>query len=718
MNEPDSLHQLAQRAGIQCEYTDVWGRPRTTSAATRKALLAAMGLPAATDAQARASLDQLLARQRQLLQPVYVVRCDEPVGVILPEPPPPQLHWQVEVEDGTHAERQVATNSLPLLHPAEAGATQRALACTGNLPWGYHRLQVTCGEQEATARLIVVPDKAWQPRPLRDGGRRWGLSLQLYGVRSRRNWGIGDFTDLTRLVTGAGHLGAAAVGINPLHALCSRDSDNISPYSPSSRLFLNPLYLDIEAIPEFADCTGARRQVTTADLQTRLYALRKGELVDYAAVAALKWPLLELLYEHFREQAESLPERLNEFRAFQRRRGPCLRSFAVFNALAKAHGTAHWREWPQAYRDRDAGAVAEFAARHQEQIGFHEYLQWQAERQLAAAGTAACAQGMEIGIYADLAVGADPNGAEAWDMQHALATGVTVGAPPDALNLAGQDWGLPPLVPAALRECGYQPFIDLLRANMAQVGALRIDHVLGLLRLYWIPDGAEPQAGAYVDYPFQDLIGLLALESHRNRCLVIGEDLGTVPPGLREALDAAGILSYRLLYFEKSDQGYRPPGAYPVNALVSVGTHDLPTLPAFWDGDDIELRTRLGLWPSPAERTAAIEARPRERAALSAALHHQGLLPDTQVPKDAPVEAAYRYLARSPCKLLMLQSEDVLGQREQVNVPGTVQAHPNWRQRLPVPLETLFAAPALRKLAAELNESRGPTARGNDGSGD
>lgn len=710
MNAADALSRLAACAGIQPEYTDAWGEQHRVSAATQKALLAAMGLPAQTDTQIRASLDRQLEHQRRLLPPTSVVRRGEPVSVVVPEPPPDGLlRWQLQTEDGAEYAGEVATEALPVQQNftiADAPYTRRALPCTAELPWGYHSLRMWLGDREGATQLIVVPERAWQP-PAFEGGRRWGLSVQLYGLRSARNWGIGDFTDLTALIAGAGRLGAAVVGVNPLHALFPGRPEDASPYSPSGRLFLNPLYLDVEAIPEFTSCAPARARVTGRKFQTRASALRAGSQVDYTAVADLKWPILELLYEHFHAlaQAEPAHPRRAQFQAFQRTRGWLLRRFATFNALAEAHRTADWREWPASYRNPDSPTVEAFINSHHKRIEFHEYVQWQADLQFGSAAAAAREHGLEIGIYADLAVGASPHGAEAWGMQHAVARGVSIGAPPDTVNLLGQNWGLPPQIPMALQQQAYAPFIALLRANMAHVGALRIDHALGLMRLYWLPDGAKPTDGAYVGYPFRELVGLLALESHRNRCLVIGEDLGTVPPGLREALSAAGILSYQLLS-KQADGNYRPSAAYPANALVSAGTHDRPTLLAFWAGDDIELRARLGLWPSPAQQAAATETRQRDRAALSAALHQEGLLVDARAPEQAPVEATYRYLARTPCKLLMVQSEDVLGQREQVNVPGTVFEHPNWRQRLPVPLEEVFAAPLLRRLAVALNESR------------
>ncbi|HET7307156.1 MAG TPA: 4-alpha-glucanotransferase [Gammaproteobacteria bacterium] len=566
------------------------------------------------------------------------------------------------------------------------------------------KLQV---REQQMSPLDVPSAPAWRPDALQGDGRRWGIQVQLYGLRSPRNWGIGDFTDLAELVEGAAELGAATVGLNPLHALFPTRPGHISPYSPSSRLFLNPLYVDVEAVPEFTDCAAAHRKVNSTTFQARLRELREAPLVDYRGVAELKFAILEQLYDYFRKAcADTAHPRHRAFREFQTRRGDALRRFATFHALAEQTETVAWRDWPHEWRDPASDAVATFVECHIERVELHEYLQWQADWQLHAAAELARESGMSVGLYTDLAVGADPTGAEAWGHQQATVQGASVGAPPDQLNLQGQNWGLPPPDPLAWQAQAYAPFIELLEANMRHAGAIRIDHILGLVRLYWIPAGMSAKEGAYVRYPWRDLLAVLAAQSRQNRCLVIGEDLGTVPEGLREAMMENGILSYRLLYFERDGDSFRPPRDYPAEALAAVGTHDLPTLPGWWHSDDIALRDQLDLWPSSEKRKEAGAERERDRRALMDALRNAQLVDEAGVPDEPPIIAIYRYVADAPSRLLMVQLEDVLDQREQLNVPGTTDEYPNWRQRMNTTINSALADPRVRELAKALNEVR------------
>ena len=563
-------------------------------------------------------------------------------------------------------------------------------------------------QTQTSGELSTEPtiEQAWRPSSLQDDDRRWGISVQLYGLRSARQWGIGDFGDLRALVRAAAPLGAAAIGINPLHALFPARPEHASPYSPSSRRFINPLYLDVDAVEDFRHCSAAQEQVASADFQAKLSAARESQWVDYKTVSALKWPVLITSYRRFREQClAKADDRGEAFREFQRQQGTALRRFAIFHALAETQVESDWRRWPRPLTAPDSAAVGEFAATHLEAVEFHEYLQWQAALQLEDVNAAARECGMSIGLYADLAVGADGAGAEVWSAQRAFVQGATIGAPPDALNLSGQDWGLPPLDPIALSATGCAPYAELLRANMQRVGALRIDHILGLMRFYWIPHGAQPDEGAYVRYPWTELFNVLAQESRRNDCLVIGEDLGTVPDGLREAMHRRGMLSYRLLYFEERDGAFPPAEDYPADALLAASTHDLPSLPMWWAGEDIELRERLGLWPDAQSREKEIEHREQARRALVEALRAQNLRVETDVPNDVPVEAVYTYLARTPCKLLMVQFEDVLDQSVQVNVPGTTDQYPNWRARMPCSVDETIADARMRRIAERLNAS-------------
>jgi (1->4)-alpha-D-glucan 1-alpha-D-glucosylmutase len=562
----------------------------------------------------------------------------------------------------------------------------------------------------------VAPPRCFEPPALQNRGRVWGWSVQLYGVRSARNWGMGDFGDLMRLVELAAALGAGVIGVNPLHALFPARPAQISPYSPSHRAFINPLYLDIEGLDDCNESAAARQRIANPHFDARLQELRARELVDHVGVAAAKWPMLELCYEHFRTQhLDRNSPRAQAFRQYQEERGQTLHRYALHDALHEHFlgRDAHlwgWPVWPESYRTPDAQAVEEFAVKHADRIQFFEYAQWQCELQLERVAARARELNLAIGLYFDVAIGVDRGGAETWSEQSAYALHASAGAPPDEYNVNGQDWGLPPLIPERLRGAAYRPFVATLDASMRHAGAVRLDHVMALQRLYWVPSLHKASAGAYVEYPLRDLLALLALESRRRRCLVVGEDLGTVAPEVRRALHDAGVLSYRPLYFEKNEDGsFTRPSGYPARALCSLGTHDLPTLRGYWSANDVEWRRKLGLYPSEEVELAQFAARARDRIEFARALQREGLLPASDAPLDWSPQvtlAAYEFLARTPCKVLLVQPEDVFGELEQANLPGTVDEHPNWRRKLPLPLEQWERHAALLELAARLRAAR------------
>ena len=535
-------------------------------------------------------------------------------------------------------------------------------------------LEKALGPRRPAKKVAIEPGSCHEPEVLARGGRIWGFMVQLYGLRSARNWGVGDFTDLRALVELAAGMGAAVVGVNPLHAAW------VSPYSPSSRHALNPVYLDVEAIAEFPGCEAAKRLVVSQGFKNRIAALRESELVDYDGVRAAKREVLELLYACFRRDRA----RRRQLEAFNRASPHELRNYALYEALAEKFG-GNWQQWPQAYRKPASREVRAFARKNRGRVDFHAYLQWHARVQLDQAQRRARELGMPVGLYFDLALGADRGGAEVWSDQAAYASGASIGAPPDEFNPRGQDWGLPPYSPRALRAAGYRPFMDLLRANMPEGGAVRLDHVMALERLYWIPQEHKADKGGYVNYPFRDLLGILAQESRRRRCMVIGEDLGTVPAELRSALNSAGVLSYRPLLFEKDT----PASAYPRDALVCVSTHDLPTWRGFWAARDLELREQLGLTVDPLKEK---QQRQADKVLLEKALN------------GTSVQSAHAFLARTPSKIVMVQPEDVFEQLEQANLPGTVDEHPNWRRKLPVALERWGSEPRMQALAEAMAE--------------
>ncbi len=726
-----ALRRLAERAGILPEYHDIWGNGHATSDDTRRALLGAMDLPCGDEAACEAALEGWRERDwRRRLPPAQVVRADAPIRVPVCLPARqagPTWRWHLALEDGTRREGRVAPAQLETLDSARIAGEDwhmRALDLPPIAQTGYHRLEISfeddSGPETADMALIVSPARCHRPEAIQGDKRVWGVTAQLYGVRSRRNWGMGDFTDLLGLTEWAAQAGAVLFGVNPLHALFPHNPRHASPYSPSSRRFLNTLYLDVESVPEFAECGEARAQVAEPDFQARLRALRATGLVDYADVAAAKSGILVLLHRHFRAHHHD-DARGRAFRAWLENGGGELARFARYQALqehfhARDPGLWGWPVWPAAYRDPASAEVAAFAAENAERVEYFLYLQWLAEAQLDRVGERSIALGLGIGLYRDLAVGVDLGGAETWSQRRVYALDARIGSPPDDFNLLGQDWGLPPWIPHRLREAGYAPFIAMLRANMRGAGALRLDHVMGLMRLYWVPPGMRGDQGAYVAYPFQDLLGILALESQRNRCLVVGEDLGTVPDAVRAAMAERDILSYRLFYFEREHDGaFRAPADYPEAAAVAATTHDLPTLAGYWRGRDLDLRAGLGQFPDTEERERQSAARAMDRERLLAALAREGVLPDGFPPHPAGsaemnpalILAVHRYLARAPAKLALAQAEDMLGEVEQANLPGTVDGHPNWQRKLCLDLEAWGSDPRVIGLAGAMRAERG-----------
>ena len=713
MSHHTLLERLCERYHIASEYQDIWGKHHPTSADTRRALLAAMGISTESDEAMENALAQADANDFcRLLPPVQVVREDEVfinIAVNVSEKHiNHRFRWTLIQENNDSSSGEFYLTDLNLVAQQRVGSEslQRYLLVLSKIPpLGYHHLALhdldeSDNEPLATMSLIVVPTTCYQPEAVRNGGRVWGLAVQLYAVRSSRNWGIGDYTDLVRVLEFSAQTGAGLVGLNPLHALFPHNPTHASPYSPSSRLFLNILYLDVEAVPDFTECSEARKRVASEDFQAQLRALRATEQVDYVGVAQAKMSILTILYNYFRRHhLNAGSERGEAFHHFRAKQGVMLHRHALYEALqAWLHhqdsAVWGWPAWPEPYRHPESEAVAAFSAEHEERVTFFEYLQWQAHRQLQAAGQRAYELGLGVGLYQDLAVSVDIGGAEAWSHQELYALQARIGSPPDDFNLKGQDWGLPPWSPQRLREQVYTPFIATLRQTMRAAGALRIDHVMALRRLFWVPPGKLPIDGSYVFYPFQDMLGILALESQRNHCLVVGEDLGTVPDDVREALHPLGV-SHRLFYFEKmADGSFKPSQDFQSQALVAVATHDLPTLAGYWQGLDLELRQQLDLFPSAELREQQVITRAEDRARLLMALERENLLPvnmsvQSVIPQMTTelAIAIHQYLARTPSQVMIVQLEDILGQVDQINLPGTTDQYPNWRRKLPLDLD-------------------------------
>ena len=568
------LDRLCTRCGVELEYWDLWGNRRYASDSTKLRLLQAMGVPIDAAENAGAALAALeQAAWREALAPVKVARAGAPVDRRSSVPAAraaSKYGWILELESGERTAGTLQPDALPVLARAEIegeALVRASFRLTLPLPRGYHRYTLLEeGKPAATTQIIVCPGRCYEPPVLADGGRVWGPAVQLYALRSQRNWGIGDFSDLQSLAAFAAGAGAGLVGVNPLHALFPDQPEDASPYRPASRSRLNVLYLDVAAVPDFRECAAARDLVAAPEFQSRLQALREAALVDYTGVAAAKFQALELMYRSFRERHLAQDShRARAFRAFQAEGGEPLRLHALFDALQQHFSRNDaavwgWPAWPEAYRDSRSAAVAAFARENGERVDYFLYLQWQADLQLGQVARRLCELNVPLGLFQDLAVGVNPGGSETWIEPGRYALSARIGCPPDDFNLKGQEWGLPPWIPQRLAAAAYGPYVATLRELMRHAGVLRLDHVMGLMRLFWVPEGASAEEGAYVNYPFADLLGILALESERNQCLVIGEDLGTVPDGLRAAMAEYGLLAYRTMYFEKTCQGeFKPP---------------------------------------------------------------------------------------------------------------------------------------------------------------
>jgi 4-alpha-glucanotransferase len=592
-----------------------------------------------------------------------VIRPGRPARTALKQAATLPLRWKI-----------VADLKVIAQGEAQEEAQESVIIWPPGLPQGGYRLQVTdasgCSDD---VPLIVAPPRAFGG----DFDRCWLMAVQLYGVRSARNWGIGDFTDLEGLIDLARQLGADGVGLNPLHALFDDRPGDCSPYSPNSRLFLNALFVDVERAPGF--------QPGAAD-DVALTKLRQSDIVDYVAVAGLKWRALRRAFESF--QADLDNPRRADFEKFRGERAPLLQRFACFEVLRHKFGKPWW-EWPEAWQEPDEGNCARLRqGPDKDEIEFVEFVQWIADRQLGACQARAKSLGMKVGLYLDVAVGVQSDGFDAWNEQVAIARRLAIGAPPDALNTAGQDWGLAGFNAAGLEMKSFEPYREMLRASMRHAGAIRLDHVLGLKRLYLVPRGFAPDNGVYVRMPFDALLAATAQESVAHRCVVIGEDLGTVPDGFRQTLADWGIWSYQVMMFERDDHGrFRGIDYYAPDALVTFNTHDLSTYAGWRSFSDLKLKRSLGIDPGESD-----DARWHALTMLSDILRHHAI--DTH-----DLYAVAGFLARTRSRLLAISLEDLLGVIDQPNIPGTVNEHPNWRRRLPLALDGIAAAIDVSALA-------------------
>ncbi|WP_268796577.1 4-alpha-glucanotransferase [Pseudomonas huanghezhanensis] len=655
----EQLEMLAAEAGISVDWKDANARPQRVSPEVLRKVLNGLGYAAENDEQITASLKRL-EEQTQTKTAPPLLTVDHGSNLDLAAWFAPGTPFSLELEDGSTLNAKLTANAeLPAL--ATVGYQQLAIG-------GQH---LTIAVAPKTSYSVAMATDAAVPRA-------WGLTVQLYSLRREGDGGFGDTQALEALARSAGERGAAAIAISPVHAMFANNSDSYSPYSPSSRLFLNALYAAPGAI---LGERAVRLAIDETGLDQELKRLEALPLIDWPMAAAAKWKLLRSLYSTFVASGHPLHE---DFNSFRHAGGEALINHCRFEALrdqsAELGMSDNWHEWPDAFKNPRSKDIDAFAEQHSDLVGFHAFAQWLIARGLERAQTAARSSGMSIGLIGDLAVGADGAGSQAWSRQDELLSSLTVGAPPDILNRSGQSWGISAFSPNGLKRNGFRAFIEMLRANFAHAGGLRIDHVMGLQRLWVVPLGSPANEGAYLNYPLDDMLRLLCLESWKHKAVVLGEDLGTVPEGLHEKLSARAILGMRVLLFEQDNAVFKPIIKWSDDALATSSTHDLPTLKGWLTELDIDWNSRLGLIDSDTEQDWR-KGRERERQGLVTALTHNYTL--TKPSDDDVIDASIRYLGHTRAPLVLLPMEDALGIEEQSNLPGTIDSHPNWRRRLP-----------------------------------
>ncbi|MDE1182073.1 4-alpha-glucanotransferase [Paraburkholderia sp.] len=694
----EAIARLALQAGFEVEWENAHRTIQRVPDSTLAVLLERMGLPCSSPAQIKQSAAALEAELSGKKLPLLMTaECER--GIALP---PAAIksgsRYRIELESGSIIDGRFT---------APKGET--ALLSPISEP-GYHTLVIN--EQRVT--LAVAPSRsytiadAWQSLGVSDrpAPPMWGIAAQLYGLRRNGDGGIGDFSALAHLAVESAKRGAHALAISPTHAMFSARPQQFSPYSPSSRLWLNVTHIDPAAV--FGDEL-ARSAMTDAGALDAWPQLEALSLIDWPRAVTMKLKVLRVLFERFcaHDRAQDLPRAL-EFHGFCTRGGRALEDHARFETIQAAQlaqgGDGFWRNWPEALRDPRSPEVEAFANENRHEVEFHLFLQWLAAKGLSHAQHAARDTGMAVGLIADLAVGCDSAGSHAWSYRDDMLQGVSVGAPPDLFNQAGQAWGLTTFSPRAMRNQGFSAFIDMVRAAFAHAGGVRIDHILGLRRLWLVPEGESARDGAYLRYPLEDMLRLIALESWRHRAVVIGEDLGTVPPGFRERLSEHGIAGIRVLWFEQREQadggGFKSPAQWDRDVVGTTTTHDLPTVAGWWCGHDIEWRNRIGQTMARADGRDAVEVAMEERAVDRAALWYafqqagvaaHDVPPPLAEPESAPVDEALAFVAATPTPLVTYPLEDLLALEDQPNLPGSIDEHPNWRRRMSLPVDDLFA---------------------------
>lgn len=723
--EEQMLKQLAEAAGLEPGYWDTWGKWVEIPAATKAQLLQAIGFDISSPEAISDELLQFEARySRSPLRPVTVVwKSALPAALTVTVPTIPESRWRlaVEPEQGGSISKVFRPSEIGVAEIVAAPAGPQGVVRVligGELEPGYHRVTLfvdQAGHETEVAKslLIVAPDSCYLPPEILPDKKVFGVGVQVPSLSAVNDLGAGDLGHLNRVIDTVAGWGGALVGLNPLHAASYRDAASISPYSPESRSCFSPLLIDIDAAARFLEIeiNPAERERIAAEADS----LRAAELIDHLGVWHLKRRVLEGFFVEFKRQKGRGAKLAAKFADFKNALHPPVADYAAYRAIQESLEKDHpsiwgWPVWPTELQDRESKAVQEKLEQEKDRVEFHIFLQWLVEEQLARAQERCKSAGMAIGLYLDLALGSSSGGADVWARRDLYALDASLGAPPDLLNVMGQDWGLPPLVPFFMDYAAYGPFIEALRANMRYAGALRIDHFMSLMRLYWVPKGRTAAEGAYLRYPFQELLGILALESCRNRCVVIGEDLGTVPEGLREEMESRSILSYKVFPFMKSDQGFVEPADYPRKALVTSGTHDMATIRGWWLGGDIENWEKFDMIRPPLSADGLRGGREWEKSASAKLLSNRNVSidPASAEPPAVLIPALSGMLAETPSLLQVIQAEDLFGLDDQVNVPGTVLEHPNWQRRIPVPVDRWAAAKQPAAVIAAVKTKRPP----------
>ncbi len=711
-NYDDAVSKAADESGIQPDYWDIFHRRHEPSTAVRSKILQSLGWNVQSVQTIESKRSHSFERRcASLPQDTLVVSIGDPfVPVSYPAGHHANLHLRVDLEGGGTVEIHRSTSDLHQIDGSEMNDshwTTYRVPLPAEIPLGYHTVSVAVdGEPAGRAQLIVCPDKAYLPDSLAHGGRTAGFNVSLYGLRSERNWGCGDFTDLRALIDWAFHeIGFSFIGLNPLHALHNRVPYNTSPYLPLSMFYKNLIYIDVERVPEFARSRCAQQLCGSPKVQNKLRDLRASEFVAYSDVDRLKRRFLKLLYREFRRGREWDRDRARAFDEYCQREGDLLDKFSLYCALDEVlhkqdRNRWTWQHWPAEFHSPESEACRKFAADHGRLIEYYKYIQFVLEEQLNETQRYARGQGMPIGLYHDLAVATDSCGSDLWAHREFYVQGCRVGAPPDDFSPNGQDWAFPPPNANKHQEDGYRLYRESIRKVVRSGGALRIDHVMRLFRLFWIPEGFGAAEGIYVRDNAVDLMRILALESVRSENIIIGEDLGTVTDEIRDTLAQFSILSYRLFYFEKhrDDGSFKKSHEYPRQALVASSTHDLPTIAGFWRFRDIEARKQAGL-VDESGYWAQREERRREKQRMLDVLHVENLLPESYG-RDAELiadvdgdlhNAVVAYLAQVPSMILLLNGEDFTKETEQQNLPGSTGQYPNWQRKMNVRLEDLFS---------------------------